>query len=543
MQGNHQVVEMCYQRTKNFDKLSFLYLITGNLEKLKKMNKIAEIRKDVSAQYQGALLLGDVKERVSILKNCNQTSLAYLTAKTHGLEEDATQLAETITSAGKDLPEVNPNAMFLRPPVPIQQAESNWPLLTVSKGFFEGTMMSRGAATVHQALAATETVAEAADEDGWGVDDDLKDDDKFEDAKDDDDVKLEGGEGAGWDVGDEDLELPEELMSKISASAAGDKGFYAVPPRGLPPSHFWTINSQLAADHVRAGSFETAFRLLHDQIGVVNFAPYKELFMESHLGSKTSYTCLPNMGPLGAYPNRNWKEMNVKNCHPTLAFKLNDLVQALQSCYQLTTTGKFTEAIEKLQHIILCIPLLVVESRQEIAEAQQLLTICREYVVGLQMETIRKGLPKNTLDEQKRICELAAYFTHVNLQPVHQILTLRTALNLFFKLKNYKTAASFARRLLELGPRPEVAQQARKILQACEMNETDEHTLQYDEHNPFTLCAVTYKPIYRGKPEEKCSLCSASYLPPYKGVTCAVCRVAEVGKDVIGLRISASQFK
>lgn len=34
---------MCYQRTKNFDKLSFLYLITGNLEKLRKMMKIGEI--------------------------------------------------------------------------------------------------------------------------------------------------------------------------------------------------------------------------------------------------------------------------------------------------------------------------------------------------------------------------------------------------------------------------------------------------------------------------------------------------------------------
>lgn len=40
MSGNHQVVEMAYQRTKNFDKLSFLYLLTGNLEKLRKMMKI-----------------------------------------------------------------------------------------------------------------------------------------------------------------------------------------------------------------------------------------------------------------------------------------------------------------------------------------------------------------------------------------------------------------------------------------------------------------------------------------------------------------------
>lgn len=68
MLGNHQVVEFCYQRTKNFDKLSFLYLITGNLEKLKKMMKIAEIRKDSSGHYQNALYLGDVTERVKILK-------------------------------------------------------------------------------------------------------------------------------------------------------------------------------------------------------------------------------------------------------------------------------------------------------------------------------------------------------------------------------------------------------------------------------------------------------------------------------------------
>jgi coatomer subunit alpha len=114
---------------------------------------------------------------------------------------------------------------------------------------------------------------------------------------------------------------------------------------------------------------------------------------------------------------------------------------------------------------------------------------------------------------------------------------------MFFKMKNYKTAASFARRLLELGPRNDTAQQARKILQACEAQPTDEHQLQYDEHNPFSLCAVTYKPIYRGKPEEKCALCAASYLPEYKGFKCEVCGVAEIGKDVLGLKVSPLQFR
>ena len=106
MQGNHQVVEMAYQRTKNFDKLTFLYLITGNLEKLKKMMKIAEIRKDTSSQYQTALYLGDVEERVKILKGCGQKSLAYLTAATHGLVEETEALKAEFDPEKEKIPQV-----------------------------------------------------------------------------------------------------------------------------------------------------------------------------------------------------------------------------------------------------------------------------------------------------------------------------------------------------------------------------------------------------------------------------------------------------
>lgn len=64
LQGNHQVVEMAYQRVKDFEKLSFLYLITGNVDKLQKMMKIAQIRKDTHGHFQTALYLGDVEERI-----------------------------------------------------------------------------------------------------------------------------------------------------------------------------------------------------------------------------------------------------------------------------------------------------------------------------------------------------------------------------------------------------------------------------------------------------------------------------------------------
>jgi Coatomer WD associated region len=68
-QGNHQIPEFSYQKTKNFERLSFLYLITGNLEKLAKMLKIAEMRNDVMGRFHNALYLGDVRERVRILQD------------------------------------------------------------------------------------------------------------------------------------------------------------------------------------------------------------------------------------------------------------------------------------------------------------------------------------------------------------------------------------------------------------------------------------------------------------------------------------------
>ena len=54
-QGNHQVVEMAYQKTKDFERLSFLYLITGNTEKLRKMLKIAEMRRDPHSRMHNAM--------------------------------------------------------------------------------------------------------------------------------------------------------------------------------------------------------------------------------------------------------------------------------------------------------------------------------------------------------------------------------------------------------------------------------------------------------------------------------------------------------
>ena len=67
--GNHQIVEMTYQKQRNFDKLSFLYLCTGNQEKLSRMGKIAEHRGDITSRFQNAIYLGDIDNRIQMYKD------------------------------------------------------------------------------------------------------------------------------------------------------------------------------------------------------------------------------------------------------------------------------------------------------------------------------------------------------------------------------------------------------------------------------------------------------------------------------------------
>ena len=385
-------------------------------------------------------------------------------------------------------------------------------------------------------LAAEDLGGDA--EGGWG-DDDLKLDDEedggdeFRDAENGSDA-----EGDGW-AAEDDIEIPPELeATPVKEDAGGqDDGYFVAPVRGVPPTQHWCNNSSLPVDHILAGNVESACRLLHDQVGVVDFSPYKQHFLSTFSRSRTSYSALPCTVSLSQYPQSNYKEAGPKQGLPAVGLKLADLVSRLQSAYQLTTSGKFTEAIASFRSILLSIPLLVVESKSEEQEAQQLLNICTNYLVGLSMETKRKELPKGTIAEQVRVCEMAAYFTHCSLQPVHQVLTLRTALNLFFRLKNYKTAGSFARRLLELGPKADVAQQTRKILQACDKNPTDEHKLEYDEHNPFDICGASFVPIYKGSDCVSSPLSGAKYVPQFKGEVCRVDGVSQIGKSVAGLKI------
>jgi len=280
---------------------------------------------------------------------------------------------------------------------------------------------------------------------------------------------------------------------------------------------------------------------LNQQIGITNFAPLKPLFLALFTSARVHIPMPGSLLPL-LYPvQRNAIEGAPRGGLPALSIELQPLIEVkLKVAYKSTTAGKFNEALQIFVQVMQAIPLLVVDSKKEANEAKELLGICREYITGLRMELVRKELSTANGDPVRQ-AELAAYFTHCNLQVGHLILSLRSAMNCSYKIKNFQTAAAFARRLLDLDPINEVSTQAKKVVKVAEQNNENSHTLNYNERNPFVVCGISFVPIYKGSPLVSCPFCQAAFLCEHKSKLCPTCKLAQIGKEVLGLQLFNQQ--
>jgi len=525
-----------YQRTKDMERLSFLYLITGNTEKLRKMLKIAEMRADVMGRFHNALYLGEVPERIKLLVEAGQLPLAYVTAATHGFTEQAEALGAQLEAAGLPLP-TSPAAepKLLYPALPITR-EANWPLLTISKGTFE-----RGLGGAADGAGPADGLGDGLDlgddglggGDGWGDDLDaalggggdglgggggggLGDEDPFGDGEGTGAEAAADGEGWGDDLDLGDVALPS------GGGGGGAAGYYVAPTVGQPLTQKWSRDSNLIADHAAAGSFETAMQMLVRQHGIVSFAPLRPLFLAVAGASHAALTGMPSTPPLLSPLQRGAG-------FPRLCLSLGALVEKLKVAYGYVASNKLQEALDMFQYILAAILVTTVDQRSQMNDLKGLVTVCKEYVTGLRLELLRR----NTTDAT-RAAELAAYTTHCNMQPAHLLLFLKQAMTVAYKANLKIIASSFARRMLELNPKPDWSTQARKVMQLCDQSPTNAFEVNYDERNPFVVCGESMVPIYRGSAVLQCSYCKAAYLPEHKGKLCNVCKLGSVGGDAGG---------
>lgn len=178
--------------------------------------------------------------------------LAYLTAKTNGLEEEAAEILEAAGLSEADVDDVPSfgQSTLKPPPIVTSTANLNWPSISIGESFWDralanGNLDGDGEVPYINGIDASAAAASSALDD-W--------------AKEEEVPEVDAGE-AGWDLDAEDVdgETQTEEEFEDAVGEDEDEGTGATP--GVSENELWVRNSPFAADHVAAGSFDTAMQV------------------------------------------------------------------------------------------------------------------------------------------------------------------------------------------------------------------------------------------------------------------------------------------
>lgn len=457
--------------------------------------------------------------------------LAYLTAKTHGFAEEAQSILE---ASGVSEDQITLPALGEPKPAPnvvVQTFKSNWPVKAPSHSSFEKALLGEFGGVDDEGVNSLED--QDGERENGGVEAGLGDEQEEEDV-------------AGWDMGD-DIQIEEET------DLLGTENVESGPSSS--EAELWSRNSPLAADHVAAGSFESAMQLLNRQVGAVNFEPLKPRFLEIYQASKTYLSATPALPPIINYVRRTVDETDTRRLLPIIPRSLETIASVdLQEGYAAMRSNKLQDGIVIFQRILHSILVNTVSSEAHVAEAKKIISTAREYILAMSMELERRALPTDTPENLKRSLELSAYFTIPKLEVAHRQLALMAAMKFAYTNQNFSSALSFANRMIANGGSAKLldqvspffipslyplltSKQAKKIKAQCERNPQDAIEIEFDQFAEFDICAASHTPIYGGSPSVSCPYTGTKYHEQHKGSVCTVCKVSAVGAPASGLRL------
>lgn len=534
--GAHHMVERAYQKTKDFDQLSLLYLITGSRDKLGKMTAIAERRGNMQSLYHNAVLHGDAYAQVQVLRGAGLGALAYLTAQRAG---DAALAEEIAAEAGLDPAEAQaavgagaPSARGL-PPIVFPTSQHDWPLAEAKENYFDQALLANTDGGVIFEDNAIE--ASADDMDDW-----LEGDEALVDASAAPALDLNEAEEA-WDLDESAMAPAEEELGQHMAPLTDVASLEGLAPGSAEDEH-WLRNSPVAADLAAAGAFDMALQLLQRQAGIVHFAPLQPWLWRAYVAARAVVPGAPGAPPLLVHLRRNNEasEGDLGKVLPASALSLAYLEShVLPDAYRAVSANKLPEAESLFRSLLHQLVLTPATDEAEAARLAELVVECREYLIGVSIELERRELAASEAPPVARILELAALFTHVQMQPQHQMLALRIAMMEARRVGNLAMAGHFARRLVDLQPPAKVLQVAQQIVALSDRQPRDAVPVPtYSVHEPvYVVCAGSHTLLPAGGANAvEDPLTGAKYLPEFRGSVCRVSGISEVGRLATGLR-------
>lgn len=362
--------------------------------------------------------------------------LAYATAKTYGLTEECAAILEATGLTEDEIKLPSTRSHVPDPPQPIAPLQSNWPLLPSSRSLLEKALTDElGNLSLEE--PATNGYADDLNTFEQGLNG-TQEPDLINVAEDGESWEEVGESGAGWDIGEEE---GEEDLGLAPPEVQGE---------GVSDAEYWVRNSPLAADHIAAGSFESAMQLLNRQVGAVNFEPLKPKFMQIYQASRAFLAANPGLPPLELYVRREQGDRS--GSLPRLPWDYEKIKSVqMREAFKLVTANKVEEAVVALRDILHTLLLFAASSKSEADDVAKTVEMIREYIIGLSIEVTRRAVDVSSPEGVKRNLELAAYFTNSQLNPQHRGLAYMQAMTQFNKYKNIATAGVFAQKYIALG--------------------------------------------------------------------------------------------
>ncbi|CCH61765.1 hypothetical protein TBLA_0F02230 [Henningerozyma blattae CBS 6284] len=529
LHGDLSLVETIYQLQKKFDKLSFLYLLTGDNEKLSKMQDIAQNRNDISSIILNSFYNNNTNVRSSIFEEAGSSALAYAVAKANNDEATVNAIldASELTDSDVVLPDVmntieSTNVLSLSTPF------NKWTLKDAELSYFEKAVLGQ-----IEDLNIEDT--EANDDNNNSTQDVTT---EFADSEGDifDNADVGGADDDAWDMGEEDLDLGNDFEE-----GQADETLEENESEEITETSAWIKNSKLAGVLAASGAFDAAAQALNKQVGIVNFEPLRKNFIGVYEGARTYMSTTPNelpsiKGHIRLYEDEdNGKDLS--NALPYI-YNIDNVTDLMDAGFKHFKSNKLELAIEAFRAVIYSVLLLVVDTEEDEKTAHSAIVKAREYILGLSIELKRRSLPE---EDVKRNLELAAYFTRAKLLPAHRSNALQVAMSQNFKHKNYVQASYFASEFLKImssGPR---AEQARKIKAKADSVAHDAVQIDFDPYAEFDICASTYTPIYSDSSSVSDPLTGAKYNVSEKGKMDSISLISKIGAPSSGLRINLTQ--
>lgn len=528
-QGNVKVYEQALQKLEKFDQLSFLYLSTGNTNKLGMMSKIGERRNDLGSILLNTFYLNDVEKRSQIFAEQGSLPLSFALAHSNNFETGDILEAAGIEESEIILPDGVSMESFI-PEVAIEKPVYQWPLKEAELSYFEKAILG----TLEELYIDDDKEEEEKSEQGNDLEmkyDDIVVQDGDNHISDDSFMDV-AGDDEGW--GDEDLvvsdvtdiedEEEEDLLGAEEEPAAA----------GINETSKWVSNSKLPAVLVAAGAFEAASQALNKQLGIVNFEPLRELFLNVYESSKlylpNSEIGLPGLKSYVRADNEKGKEL------PFIP-GIDNINKKISLGFKYFKSNNLEEAIKTFQDVIKTVILITVDNEEDLEKAEEALRLSANYVLGLNIELERR---KISTQDIKRNLELASYFTTIDLLPQHKINSIQVAMVQSFKNKNFLQASVFASQLIELcemtGNTVKI-EQAEKIKIKSDSIAHDSINVEFDQYSSFDICPFELTPIYANDAFALCPLTGFKYHKSSEGKLDCTVSLAKIGGKGSGLRI------